>query len=133
MTRIMPLTSHSQMHPLTYVYINEISPFVHRAKYVTIVQFATRASSAFNSFINPIALKSLAWKYYLVYVAWLVVETLVVFFLYPETKGPTLEELGDLFEKADVTGGKNIDIEGDGSEGIADYGKDGVRFVERPA
>ena len=38
------------MHPLTYVYINEISPFVHRAKYVTIVQFATRASSAFNNF-----------------------------------------------------------------------------------
>jgi len=69
------------MHPLTYVYINEIAPFVHRAKYVTIVQFTTRASSAFNNFVNPIGLKALTWKYYFVYVAWLVIETLVVYFL----------------------------------------------------
>lgn len=29
---------------------------------------------------------------------WLAVETTVIWFLYPETKGPTLEELGRLFE-----------------------------------
>jgi hypothetical protein len=31
-------------------------------------------------------------------VIWLAIETIIIWFLYPETKGPTLEELGRLFE-----------------------------------
>jgi len=50
---------------------------------------------------------------------------------YPETKGPTLEELGDLFEKTDVSSGKSVDAEDRGSEEGAEYGKNGVRYVER--
>lgn len=59
---------YSIMQPLTYVYITEIFPFVHRAKGVAILQFFTRGSSAFNSFVNPIGMDDLKWKYYLVYV-----------------------------------------------------------------
>lgn len=40
---------------------------------------------------------ALGWKYYLVYVGWLVVEILVFWFLYPETKGYTLERLQLVF------------------------------------
>ncbi|KAM0241495.1 hypothetical protein ACHAP5_007534 [Fusarium lateritium] len=87
------------MQPLTYVYITEIYPFVHRAKGIAILQFFTRGSTAFNAFVNPIGLDSLAWKFYIFYCAWLVVETTTVYFLYPETKGPTLEELAYLFEE----------------------------------
>ena len=131
------------MHPLTYVYTNEISPFVHRAKYLVVVQFFTRSSSAFNQFVNPIGLLHLSWKYYFVYVGWLVVETLIVFWFYPETKGPTLEELGDLFEKNDPLGKNGVlDVEGRGSgsgsgrgsgRGNAAevvYGKTGATYVE---
>jgi hypothetical protein len=98
------------MQPLTYVYVTEVFPFVHRAKGVAILQFFTRGSTAFNSFVNPIGLDSIHWKYYLVYIVgclacahgalfltsiqvWLCVETTVIYFLYPETQGPTLEEI----------------------------------------
>jgi MFS family permease len=102
---------YSIMQPLTYVYVTEIFPFIHRAKGVALLQFFTRGSTAFNSFVNPIGMDALQWKYYLVYVVcilrsylgvitrtnglkvWLVCETVIIFFLYPETKGPTLEDI----------------------------------------
>jgi hypothetical protein len=40
------------------------------------------------------------------YVIWLAVETMIIWFLYPETKDPTLEELGRLFEDEKVANSK---------------------------
>ncbi|KAM0327930.1 hypothetical protein ACHAQA_005329 [Verticillium albo-atrum] len=91
--------SYNIMQPLLFVYITEVFPFVHRAKGIAILQFFVRGSTAFNAFVNPIGLDALAWKFYLFYCVWLVVETVVIYFLYPETKGPTLEELAYLFEE----------------------------------
>jgi hypothetical protein len=56
------------MQPLLYIYTTEIYPFIHRAKGVAILQFFNRGSTAFNTFVNPIGLDALHWKYYLVYV-----------------------------------------------------------------
>lgn len=81
------------MMPLTYLFITELFPFIHRSKGVAITQFFTRGPNAFNQFVNPIALNSIGWHYYIVYVAWLAVETGIIFFVYPETKGPSLEEV----------------------------------------
>jgi hypothetical protein len=83
------------MHPLTYIFITEVFPFVHRAKGVGLTQVFSRGGSAFNQFVNPIGLGNIGWKFYIVYVCWLAVETGIIWFLYPETKGPTLEELAD--------------------------------------
>lgn len=38
------------------------------------------------------------------------IETIIIWFLYPETKGPTLEELGRLFEDDTVVNNK-LDLE----------------------
>ncbi|KAF6820950.1 hypothetical protein CSOJ01_00385 [Colletotrichum sojae] len=86
------------MHPLAYVFITEVFPFVLRAKGVATLQFFTRGSTAFNTFVNPVGLEDLGWKFYLVYAVWLWCETAIIYFLYPETKGPTLEELACLFD-----------------------------------
>ncbi|KAK1762537.1 MFS transporter [Phialemonium atrogriseum] len=83
------------MHPLTYIFITEVFPFVHRAKGVGLTQTFSRAGSAFNLFVNPIGLGNIGWKFYLVYVVWLAIETTIIYFVYPETQGHTLEELGD--------------------------------------
>ena len=52
----------------------------------------------FNIFINPIALESIAWRYYLVFVAVLLVMGVVIYFYYPETRGHTLEQMAVLFD-----------------------------------
>ncbi|KAB5540573.1 MFS transporter [Coniochaeta sp. 2T2.1] len=86
------------MHPLTYSFICEVFPFGLRSKGVGLTQVFSRAGSAFNQFVNPIGLGNIGWKFYIVYVVWLAIETTIIYFVYPETKGPTLEELANLFE-----------------------------------
>ena len=56
------------------------------------------AAIFFNTFINPIALESIAWRYYLVFVAVLLVMGVVIYFYYPETRGHTLEQMAVLFD-----------------------------------
>lgn len=72
-----------------------------------------------------------ASRFYIVYVVWLAIETTIIFFLYPETKGktyadifpyrryrltsgagPTLEELSRLFEDDLVMEKGQMDLEG---------------------
>ena len=62
--------------------------------------------------MNPIGLEAIDWKYYIVYVVWLAIETTIIWFLYPETKGPTIEELSRLFEDVDPLKKGQLDLEG---------------------
>ncbi|KAK1064957.1 hypothetical protein LTR33_011939 [Friedmanniomyces endolithicus] len=107
--------AYTLMHSLTYIYITEVFPFVIRAKGVGVTQTFTRAASAFNIFVNPIGLDGIGWKYYIVYVVWLAIESLIIFFVYPETKGPSLEELSQLFEDENPLSKGRLDLERQGS------------------
>lgn len=60
-------TFYTIMHPLTYIFVTEVFPFVHRAKGVGLTQLFIRAGSAFNQFVNPIGLGNIGWKFYIVY------------------------------------------------------------------
>lgn len=83
---------------LTYVYMVEIWPFYVRAKGLSLFQLSNRCSVMLGSFVNPIGLDDLGWKYLLVYVGLLCGEVVFIYFLFPETHGKTLEELTFLFE-----------------------------------
>lgn len=72
----------------------------------------------FNIFVNPIALEAIGWKYYLVYVVILMVYGLVVFFLYPETRGYSLEQMANVFDKYDAMDASSIFSQGDGKETV---------------
>lgn len=52
----------------------------------------------FNQYVNPIALSAITWKYYLVYVCWIAVETFVVWKWFIETKNTPLEEIAKYFD-----------------------------------
>lgn len=60
----------------------------------------------FNSFVNPIALEAIAWKYYIVYIVILFFITMIVYLFYAETKGYTLEEIADVFEGPAIVAGR---------------------------
>jgi hypothetical protein len=60
----------------------------------------------FNTFINPIALEDIGWKYYIFYCVWLAVELVTVYYFYIETKSTPLEEIAKHFDgDAAVVGG----------------------------
>jgi hypothetical protein len=75
---------------LTVSYTVEILPYKIRAKGLTICFIFTSLSGVFNQYVNPIGIQNLAWKFYFVYIAILVVECLCIYFLYVETRGPTV-------------------------------------------
>jgi MFS family permease len=83
---------------LLVAYAVEICPYYLRSRGVAIMFFCVNAALFFNNYVNPIALEAIGWKYYIVYCVWLLVELIVVYFFYPETKGPTLEEMAKIFD-----------------------------------
>lgn len=48
--------------------------------------------------MNPVGLQNIGWRYYLVYVAVLVVESVIAYGWFVETKGKALEEIAVIFD-----------------------------------
>ncbi|KAK3898643.1 hypothetical protein C8A05DRAFT_18811, partial [Staphylotrichum tortipilum] len=89
----------------------KIFPYQQRSKGISVEQLAVRFAVFFNTYVNPIALDSIGWKYYIVYCIWILVEIATVYFLFPETHNRTLEELSFMFEGKEVQDKvqKNVD------------------------
>ncbi|KAI5477364.1 hexose transporter [Pseudohyphozyma bogoriensis] len=88
--------------PLTVGYPTEILPTKARAKGLGIEYLCVYIALVFNSYLNPIALDALGWKYYLVYVFILAAMVVTVYFFFPETRGKSLEEISDIFDHKDL-------------------------------
>ncbi|PSN60742.1 general substrate transporter [Corynespora cassiicola Philippines] len=97
---------------LTVAYCAEIMPFNIRAKGIALQFASTSITSVAKNYINPIGLKELQWRFYFVYIAILVMECFTIWFVFVETKGPTLEEIAILFDGDDA----NVAGRGDLSE-----------------
>ncbi|KAL1866665.1 hypothetical protein VTK73DRAFT_4568 [Phialemonium thermophilum] len=98
------------INPVLPTYILEVMPFSLRAKGYTIEQIFTYGAGLFNGFVNPIAMDALDWKYYIVWVVMLGVWFGLIFFLFPETAGRTLEEVSQIFDGVDVGAAANAHI-----------------------
>ncbi|KAK9382683.1 general substrate transporter [Kockiozyma suomiensis] len=85
---------------LPYLYLTEVLPYYIRTQGMSLGQFTGACAGIYNSYVNPIAMDAISWKYYIVYCAIICFEFLVVFFFFPETKGATLEESTDMFERS---------------------------------
>lgn len=87
-------------NPLAVAYPVEILPFNIRAKGIALLMGSIKGASFFNQFVNPIGLKNLGWKYYIVYCVWLCIVLITVFFMFPETK-VSLSSFLSIIELAD--------------------------------
>jgi MFS family permease len=88
--------------PLLISYAAEIWSFALRARGMAVVLTSTYIALLFNVFVNPIALSSIAWRYYIVFVCVLIICLITVYFTYPETRGHSLEEMAIIFDGDDA-------------------------------
>jgi sugar porter (SP) family MFS transporter len=87
---------------LTYTYLVELWPYTHRSRGIGIQQFFGKLAGFFSTNVNSIALDAIQWRYLAIYCGWIAFEFIIIFFLYPETSGRTLEELTFLFEDQEL-------------------------------
>jgi Na+/melibiose symporter-like transporter len=115
---------------LTYTYMVELFPYAQRSKGIAFEQLTVRIANFFNTYVNPIGMDSIGWKYYIFYCVWMIVEISTVYFLFPETHNRTLEELSFMFEgkeKQDqVKKGMEMQLQSEDAEG---QGKDSEKVV----
>ncbi|SPO01738.1 related to hexose transporter protein [Cephalotrichum gorgonifer] len=83
---------------LTYTYLIELWPYAQRSRGIGVQQLFGKLAGFFSTNVNSIALNAIGWRYLAIYCGWIFFELCIIFFLYPETSGRTLEELAFLFE-----------------------------------
>lgn len=60
--------------------------------------FSTKAAIFVNQYVNPIGLSSIGWRFHLVYVVILVIESIIAYGWFVETRGRSLEEIKEIFD-----------------------------------
>lgn len=83
--------------PLQALYPVEVLSFEMRAKGMAFSNMFVTAGTLVNQFGFPVALANIEWKTYLVFLVWCFVQAAIIWWIMPETKGRTLEELDDIF------------------------------------
>jgi hypothetical protein len=91
---------------LNYTYCAEIMPYNLRVKGLALYLAIQQAGNAFNQFVNPIALDSIAWRYYAVYIAIDCFYFVVIYLTFPETKSLSIEEVALVFDYGTKDGRK---------------------------
>ncbi|SPO02566.1 related to lactose permease [Cephalotrichum gorgonifer] len=84
--------------PLQALYPVEVLSFEMRAKGMAFSSLAVNAAGLLNQFAWPVSMAKIDWKTYIIFTVWDAIQVIVVYFLIPETKGRTLEELDEIFE-----------------------------------
>jgi MFS family permease len=88
------------------VICTELLPYLLRGVGFGMGYFASSCVQIMINQVSPIIFNQISYKYYAVYIFCDIVSTFVYFFLFKETKGKTLEEIGALFGEEVAT--KNI-------------------------
>ena len=83
--------------PLQALYPVEVLSFEMRAKGMAFSSLAVNIGSLVNNYGWPIALKRIGWHTYIIFIIWCAFQCAVFYFVMPETKKRTLEELDKIF------------------------------------
>lgn len=85
-------TNANTWDPSTKPDVVEILPYNLRARGLVLYNFFVALALIFNQYANPIGVENAGWKFYITYDVWLLVELVVVYFLFVETGKLSLEE-----------------------------------------
>ncbi|CEN61725.1 hypothetical protein ASPCAL08375 [Aspergillus calidoustus] len=103
--------------PLLTAYPCEIWPFRLRSRGLMVTWMSCIVAIIFNTFVNPIAMDAIGWKYYIVYVVLLVSWCVITYLAYPETRGLSLEDVAVRFDRIEeATHGREVEGDKEGCE-----------------
>ncbi|ODV90244.1 hypothetical protein CANCADRAFT_103965 [Tortispora caseinolytica NRRL Y-17796] len=80
-----------------YIYVPEIMNQAVRSRGTAIATDTNVAINVMLNQVSPIAFAHVEWRYYSLFIATNITGAIVVWWLFPETKGKTLEEINELF------------------------------------
>ncbi|KAJ5652050.1 hypothetical protein N7507_009476 [Penicillium longicatenatum] len=86
---------------IPYLYATEVAPLHLRATINSVSISVGGAFSILIAHITPLAFNKMGQKYFLVFAALNTVMVPMIYFLFPETSGRTLEEIDDIFTLSD--------------------------------
>ena len=75
-----------------------------RPKLICTQNLLVQATITGFNYLNPVALKNIGWKYYLIINLIIVLVIVLVYFTYPETSKITLEEVSVIFDGKHAVG-----------------------------
>jgi MFS family permease len=76
--------------PLQALYPVEVLSYEMRAKGMAFSSLAVNAAGLLNQFAWPVSLDNIEWKTYIVFVVWDAIQTIIMYFFFPETKDRTV-------------------------------------------
>ena len=103
------------------LYIPEILPFHLRTRGLSFFYFVQYCFMILSNFAVPIGLEDIQWRLYIIFVAWIMVEFVGVYLVFPETKGPSLEDIAIIFD-----GPRAKD-----AEAADDFKKEGISKIKK--
>ncbi|KAH6706411.1 lactose permease [Leptodontidium sp. MPI-SDFR-AT-0119] len=112
------------------LYITEILPFHLRMRGQACYQLFATSFTLLTTYAFPVGLQNMAWKFYLIWLPWVVVEFAIVWLVYPETKGPSLEEIAEIFDGPGGSGVLNEKVDVEHAEIVGGEKREGVHSVE---
>ncbi|RYP61046.1 hypothetical protein DL771_010274 [Monosporascus sp. 5C6A] len=84
--------------PLQALYPVEVLSFEMRAKGMAFSTLAVNVGGLLNQFAWPVSMQSIKWKTYIIFTVQDAVQAAIIWWMIPETKGRTLEELDEIFK-----------------------------------
>jgi hypothetical protein len=92
-----------------------------RSRGIGVQQIFGKLAGFFSTNVNSIALDAIKWRYLAIYCGWIFFEFCIVYLLYPETSGRTLEELAfrmfSQSQKFQITALTDHSLRGRGTQG----------------
>lgn len=85
---------------LNFSYPAEILKYSQRAKGIVVSQAIGYLVGIMMTYTMPLAIKNLSWKFYIINGVYIIPTVGIIWWLFPETKGKTLEEIDGIFEGA---------------------------------
>ncbi|KAH0556176.1 hypothetical protein GP486_005893 [Trichoglossum hirsutum] len=101
--------------PTTWVYGSEIFPTYVRARGLSISASGGSIGSIIVAQIWPVAFQHIGSRTYFIFMSINLASIVIIYFLFPETKGKTLEEMDGLFGKVTVGSDESVNVKGNTS------------------